>query len=96
MGLLGAVVARAEAQVLRLALTYALPDGATVISPRPLRAALAVWKYSESAARYIFRDELGDETANTILSFIRTAGSAGITRTKINRLFGSHKASLEI
>jgi hypothetical protein len=95
-GLLGAVVARAEAQVLRLALTYALLDGATVISLGHLRAALAVWKYSEAAARYIFGDALGDETADTILSFLRTAGSAGITRTNINRLFGSHKASLEI
>jgi hypothetical protein len=44
-GLLGAVIARAEAQTVRLALIYALLDGADKIDLPHLEAALAVWEY---------------------------------------------------
>ncbi len=42
-GLLGSVVSRAEAQVMRLALVYALLDESTVIEHVHLEAALEVW-----------------------------------------------------
>src|SRR6516162_3106436 len=46
-GLLGAITARAEAQTLRLALVYALTDGASEIEVAHLNAALALWRYCE-------------------------------------------------
>ena len=53
-GLLGAATARAEAQVLRLALTYALIDGADLVEDDHIEAALAMWRYSDDSANYLF------------------------------------------
>jgi hypothetical protein len=53
-GLVGAVINRAEAQVLRLSMIYALLDSSMVIKPEHLGSALAVWQYCEDSARFIF------------------------------------------
>ena len=53
-GLLGAVTARAEAQVMRLACLYAILDFSEVIKLEHLLAGLSVWNYCEQSARYIF------------------------------------------
>lgn len=55
-GRLGAITDRAEAQVRRLALIYAVLDKATAVRPVHLRAALAVWRYCEDSASYLFAD----------------------------------------
>ena len=49
-GMLGSLLARAEAHVLRLSLIYALADGESAIDRPHLLAALAVWTYSERSA----------------------------------------------
>ena len=88
-GLLGAMIARAEAQVTRLALIYALLDKSPIIKLVHLQAALALWRYCEASARYIFGDALGDPIADTIVQALRgTPG--GMTRTEISSLFGRH------
>ena len=46
---------RAEAQVMRIALVYALLDQAMQIDLPHLRAALEVWRYCRDGARHIFR-----------------------------------------
>ncbi|HKF07204.1 MAG TPA: DUF3987 domain-containing protein [Xanthobacteraceae bacterium] len=61
-GLLGAVTSRAEAQVVRLALVYAVLDGAANIDLPHIRAALAVWEYAEASAAHIFGASLGAQT----------------------------------
>jgi hypothetical protein len=91
-GLLGAVIARAEAQTVRLALIYALLDGAGKIDLPHLEAALAVWEYCESSAVHIFGDAIGDPIADDILRALQNA-SSGMTRTAINGLFGRHQSS---
>jgi hypothetical protein len=53
-GLLGAITGRAEAQVIRLALIYALLDSSNQISLSHLKAAVAVWEYCEASAARIF------------------------------------------
>jgi hypothetical protein len=65
-GLLGAVVGRAEAQTIRLALVYAMLDGAADVGLPHLEAALAVWEYCESSAAYIFGDAIGNPIADQI------------------------------
>jgi hypothetical protein len=94
-GLLGAIVARAEAQTMRLACLYALLDQSAVIEADHLKAALALWRYSEQSARWIFGDALGDPTADEILRALR-ATPAGLTRTEISTLFRRHKNAAEI
>ncbi|MBA3262347.1 MAG: DUF3987 domain-containing protein [Thermoleophilaceae bacterium] len=94
-GLLGAITGRAEAQVVRLALVYALLDGAAEINVAHLRAALAVWDFSEASARFLFGASLGDPVADEILGALRRSPD-GLTRTAIRELFGRHRSSGEI
>jgi hypothetical protein len=95
-GLAGAVIARAEAQTARLALIYALLDGCSEIDVQHLRAGLAVWKYCEASAAYIFGNALGDPTADDILRALRHAGAVGMTRTEISALFSRNKTADQI
>jgi hypothetical protein len=94
-GMLGAVTSRAEAQVMRLASLYALLDSSKVIKEIHLRAALALWKYAEQSARFIFGDSLGDPVADQILSALRK-NAAGLTRTEIRDALGRNRRAEEI
>ncbi len=94
-GLLGAMLGRAEAQVLRLSMTYALMDRSAAIGLPHLKSALALWEYCEHSARFIFGDALGDQTADTILASLRNAPD-GMTRTEISALFGRNKPASDI
>jgi hypothetical protein len=96
-GLLGAITARGEAQVIRLALIYALLDcsaqGGVQISVKHLDAAIAVWEYCEASAARIFGNALGDPVADEILRALRHAGKGGMSRTAIRDLFGRHRSA---
>jgi hypothetical protein len=89
-GLFGTIVARAEAQTVRLALLYALLDQARAIERIHLEAALALWAYCEASARYIFGDFSGNPVADTILRRLRNACADGMSRGDIYRSFGHH------
>jgi hypothetical protein len=95
-GMHGAVTARAEAQAVRLALVYALLDGAERIDAPHLLAALAVWNYCDQTAKYVFGSSLGDRTADEILRRLYKAGDAGLTRTEIRDLFGRNLSAERI
>jgi hypothetical protein len=86
-GMLGAITSRAEAQVLRLSLIYALLDSSNVIRAHHLQAALAVWNYCHASASYIFRSKVGDLTADKIYEALVNAGKDGMSRTDIRGLF---------
>ena len=94
-GLLGAVLSRAEAQVLRLSVIYALLDKSSDIRVEHLQAALALWEYCERSALLIFGQKLGDPTADRILEAIRNTGEAGMSENDIYELFGKHKSANE-
>ena len=87
-GMYGAATNRAEAQVLRLSVLYAILDRSPVITGEHLMAALAVWQYAADSARWVFGDAIGDPTADAILAALRTRG--GMDRTDIRDLFGRH------
>jgi hypothetical protein len=86
-GLHGAVTARAEAQVIRLALIYCLLDGADRIDAPHLLAALAIWQYCDATAKHVFGTSLGDRAADEIMRRLRLAGDAGMARTEISGIF---------
>ncbi len=94
-GMFGSVTGRAEAQVVRLSLIYALLDCSEVIRPAHMLAALAVWDYCEASARYIFGDSLGHPDADRILAELRTTPE-GLTRTEIRDLFKRHRSETAI
>ena len=58
-GLTGALTARAEAHSIRLALIYALLDGASSIELEHLQAALALWDYAARSAVWALGDATG-------------------------------------
>jgi hypothetical protein len=94
-GLLGAVTSRAEAQVMRLAMIYALLDCSAAIGGAHLEAAVALWEYVERSCAYIFADATGNPDSDVILKALRNA-PAGLTRTEINGLFGRNKPAAAI
>ncbi len=96
-GLFGAVTGRAEAQVLRLAALYALMDLSRIVELDHLKAALALWRYSEESARIIFGDALGDPIADRIAEMLsETPGNLGMTRAEIRDAFGRNQSSERI
>ena len=94
-GLLGAATARAESQVMRLALGYALLDISSKIHKEHLIAGLALWEYCEASARFVFGESLGDPVADTIKNALDT-NPDGISRTEIANLFGRNKSASKI
>lgn len=81
-GPLGAVLARGPAYVMRLALVYALADGATAIATDHLLAGLAVWDYAAQTARLLFADSTPKTNRDKLAGFLRAAPD-GRTRTEI-------------
>jgi len=87
-GLAGAITARAEAQLLRLSVIYALLDGSAVITVEHLRAAEGVWDYCRTSAEQLFAGSSGDPLADQLLAAITKAGSAGLDRQAQHAAFG--------
>lgn len=94
-GMIGALTARAEAYVMRIACIYALLDSSPLVLVPHLKAALAIWDYSEYCVRQIFGKSLGDPIADTISRNL-TTNNNGLTRTQISGLFGRHTRSTVI
>ena len=80
-GLLGGMISRSEAHVLRLSMMYALLDCSKYIRKPHLMAALALWEYAETSAQYIFESFTGDNIADKIYAAAQGGGTDGITRT---------------
>jgi hypothetical protein len=95
-GLLGVVTARAAAQVVRLALVYALLDSSRLVRRNHLEAALAVWNYAELSARQIFGESLGDPWANHILEELRALRPEWMKRTDISDALGRHAPARDL
>ena len=92
-GMLGAVTGRAEAQVMRLSVIYALLDESSVIEPAHHHAAMALWNYCEQSASWIFGTITGDKNADKIIASLRDAGAGGLTRTEISERVFSRNLS---
>ncbi len=95
-GLYGLVTSRAEAQVLRLSLVYALLDRSGTVEEEHLRAALALWDYCDRSVAYIFGEDLGNKKADELLYALKAAGEAGLGAREIDRVFKGHATAREI
>jgi hypothetical protein len=87
-GLVGCVTDRAEAQVIRLSMIYALLDSSDVIRPSHLESAISVWKYCEESARFIFSGREINPFSNKIMDLLRS--SDGMSTTDIYNAFDRH------
>jgi hypothetical protein len=57
-GFIGAVLERAPALVLRLAMLFCLVDRTNRITEAQLKTAIMLWRYCEQSAKYIFGDKV--------------------------------------
>jgi hypothetical protein len=89
-GALGGVTARAEAQALRLAQSYALLDRADEIDLPHLQSAIAAWEYCLASANRLFGGIAEDPLASRVLELIRKSGPDGMARTSIRDALGRH------
>ena len=94
-GLVGALIARAEPQVLRLSLTYTLADGAEAIDIPHLEAAWAVWQYCRDSVQHLFGQTSGDPDADKLLGALHTAPD-GLDRTQVSKLFTGHRSKRQL
>ena len=95
-GLFGSMTGRAEAQVMRLAMLYALSDAQNTIELEHLDAALSLWRYCSESARYVFGNSLGDRLADAIHAALVDAGAAGLTRTEIMNALSRNPSSEDV
>jgi|AGTN01.2.fsa_nt_gi hypothetical protein len=97
-GALGAITARAEAHVMRLALVYALLDESCLLEPGAaltikeghLQSSLAFWKYCQDSASYIFGGYDTNRDTSKILAALRDGDK---TKAELNELFSGHLKS---
>jgi hypothetical protein len=94
-GLAGALLARGEAHVMRLAMIYALMGRSCVIQAHHLLAAVSLWEYAERSVHHIFGDSLGDPVADEVLRLLRN-NPGGVTRSELMDYFRRHQSSERI
>ena len=92
-GVPGIVTSRAEAQVTRLAVVFALADRSEVVDLPHLRAAMAVWRYCQASAVAIFGTDTGDRDADRVLRELR---NGELTRKEISVLFSRNKSAAQL
>jgi hypothetical protein len=96
-GPVASILARAVPQVLRLSLVYALADGCSVIAEDHLTAALALWRYVEATAEWMFGAQVDTAEVDSLVAYIASAGKAGRSRTDIySDHFGRNRTAEEI
>lgn len=88
-GRLGAILSRAEAQVMRLACIYALLDCAEIVRRVHLEAAKAVWDYCVASTRYIFSTHVLSKRAQKFLDALSDAADVGLNKTELYRRNGN-------
>ena len=90
-GLVGKILSRAEAQVMRIACLYAVLDGELEVDAVHLFAALALWEYCDASARLVFGNGGADPDVEKLVEALK-ASPDGLTRSQINvDVFGKHK-----
>jgi phage/plasmid primase-like uncharacterized protein len=85
-GFVGGVLNRAEAQVTRLSLLYACLDMSWTIEPEHIKTALALWRYVEQSAFYIFGNII-DPTEQKILDTLADGPKTG---TELHKAFSNN------
>lgn len=89
--LIASMLARLEANTLRLALTYATLDRSDEIRPEHLRAAIAISAYNHGTVLHLFGSALGDTKATKILDALQNRYPVKMTLSEIRReLFGDN------
>jgi hypothetical protein len=82
-GLLGAATNRADAQVVRLSMIFALTDNSSTIQLKHLKAALALWSRCFQSAVKLFGPKIQSKYAQKIFDELKKRPHGTMTRTQI-------------
>ena len=94
-GVTGALTARAEAHSIRLALIYALLDGASSIKVEHLKAGLALWEYAARSAEWALGEATGVPLAEHIHGHM-VDNPGGVPLTQLHELLNNNHTSAEL
>ena len=93
-GVMRELTARVFGQIRRLALIFALLDRSAVVHAHHLRAAVAMWEYSEESMLRLFTTPAqGDRRADKLLDAVRRAGPSGLTGRQQHACFHGHMSA---
>jgi hypothetical protein len=92
---LAALLARAEAHVLRLAMLYALIDGRFTISPGDLAAGYSLFEYAAASLAWARSQAIADPLAERIATELSKCPN-GLTRTAVRDLFARNVSAERI
>lgn len=95
-GLIGEVTSRAEAQVTRLALIYALLDRKKRIDVPHLKAALAAWQYCLDSAAFVFGSDAEQCLGDRKLKILNALKEGAKSSTEIHKLFSGNLSASEL
>lgn len=93
-GIIGGLLARSEAHILRLGLIYSLIDGTTVIDTCHLAAASAIWDYAARSVTMLFTATTANPLAEQIHAALVATGA--MSRTDIRDLFNRNRPAADI
>ena len=88
MGMIGSLLARAEAHIRRIASIYAVAHLSNQVRLLDLESALGFWDYSEESARVIFSNRTGDNAADKIASEMGEGESMGKQDIRAELFYG--------
>ncbi|MGH2842648.1 MAG: DUF3987 domain-containing protein [Solirubrobacteraceae bacterium] len=94
-GIAGAICARAEAHIIRLAILYALADTQRQINTEHLQAALALYDYATRSASWALQGASGDPLAEQIHATLK-AVPGGLTRSQISNALQHNQPAEQI
>ena len=89
-GIIGSILARSVAHVLRLTMLYTVLDQSALMEPKHLKAAIAFWEYCVQSAQWVFGEKTGDKIADRIYWALQRE-SQGMSRQQIQEdVFSKH------
>ena len=89
-GIVGSIIARSDAHVLRLTMLFAVLDNAASMETRHLNAAIAFWQYCERSAMWAFGEKTGNRAADQIYWALQREPK-GMVRAQISlEVFNNH------
>jgi hypothetical protein len=94
-GMSGAMCARAEAHVVRLALIHAVIGRSPFIGLSHLNAALSLWDYAMPSAAWALGESSGDPLAEQVHAALMSHDE-GLTRTEIRDMFNRNQPAQSI
>jgi hypothetical protein len=85
-GILGAMATRITTHVRKIALIFAVLDGDDEIKPQHLKAAIALGRYSEDSIKFIFKDQVTNNSKKSakVLHYLKNIPNESATRTEIS------------